>query len=550
MRFRFLAMRFGFPAVLSVLLVAAAGYGQQNAPAPPDAIFFNGKVITVDAGFSTQQAFAVKGETFVAVGNNKEIRNLAARATRVIDLGGATVMPGLTDNHDHVYDSAKIMLRGVSLDGATSLSDALARIRQAVTKARPGEPVFTSVLRLPPGQAGPTKADLDQISTDVPIVVMRGRRGGSLLNTAALRLAAITRETATFAGQPMPKDANGELTGASPAYPGSMVLVDKLLPAMTEAEEEALLLKAIQQRNALGLTSVRDLSLFPGAMRAYFRLWQKGQLTLRVSMGLDLPDAAHVEDVLRVWGVGSGFGDTWLRLDSISEDPYPLVTDARQFKEVALAANKYGWRLSPHIDGDESLNAALEAFEAADRAGSIKEKRWVLEHVPLATPEQMDRMVKLGVVVSSQYAAYGGNLAAATNAVGRTRAERQPPMRELLDHHLVVSAGSDFLGGPGSVDNPFVPIYFYVTRKTRNGEVIGPEEKISRQEALRVSTINYAFTTFEEKVKGSIEPGKLADFLILSDDILTVPEEKILAIHSLATYVGGRKVFAAEGGGF
>jgi predicted amidohydrolase YtcJ len=491
----------------------------------------------------------VKGETFVAVGNNEGIRGLAGRTTRVIDLRGSAVIPGLTDNHDHVYDSAKIMLRGVSLDGATSLSDALVRIRQAVAKARPGEPVFTSVLRLPPGQAGPTKGDLDQISTDVPIVVIRGRRGGSLFNTAALNLAGITRETASFAGLPMPKDANGELTGASPAYPASMALVEKVLPAVTDAEEEAFLLRAIQQRHALGLTSVRDLSLFPGAMRAYFRLWQKGQLTLRVSMGLDLPDAAHVEDALRVWGVGSGFGDVWLRLDSVSEDPYPLVTDAKVFKEVALAANKYGWRLSPHIDGDESLNAALEAFEAADRASSIKEKRWVLEHVPLATPEQMDRMVKLGVVVSSQYAAYAGNLGPATTAVGRARAERQPPMRELLDHHLVVSAGSDFLGGAGSLDNPFVPIYFYVTRKTRNGQVIGPEEKVSRQEALRVSTINYAYTTFEEKLKGSIEPGKLADFLILSGDILTVPEEKILSIHPLATYVGGREVFAVQGGG-
>src|SRR5262249_4854883 len=163
-----------------------------------------------------------------------------------------------------------------------------------------------------------------------------------------------------------------------------------------------------------------------------------------------------------------------------SEDPYPLVTSAEQFREVALAANKYGCRLSPHVDGDDSLNAALDAFEAADRMSPIKDKRWVLEHVPLATPEQMARMVKLGVVVSSQYAAYAANLAPATAAVGRSRAERQPPMRQLLDHRLVVSAGSDFLGGAGSLDNPFVPIYFYVTRKTRNGDVIGPEEKISR----------------------------------------------------------------------
>jgi len=116
-------------------------------------------------------------------------------------------------------------------------------------------------------------------------------------------------------------------------------------------------------------------------------------------------------------------------------------------------------------------------------------------------------------------------------------------MREFLNRHVVVSAGSDFLAGPNSSDNPFIPIYFYVARKTRSGDVIGPEQKISREEALRISTINYAYTTFEEKLKGSIEPGKLADFLILSDDILSVPEEKIASLYPLATYVGGQKVF-------
>jgi predicted amidohydrolase YtcJ len=535
-------MRFiglGLAVALLSTLVLAQGADDRS----PDAIFFNGKVITVDTGFSVQQAFAVKGESFLAVGSNQRIRGLAGRATRLVDLGGAAVIPGLADNHDHVYDSAKIMLRGVSLEGIASASDALGRIRQAVAGAKPGDTVFTTVLRLPPGEAAPTKADLDEISATVPIVVLRGRRGGALFNMAALTRAGITRADSSFAGVPMPKNATGELTGAGPAYPAGMTLLDTLLPPMTDAEEEALLLKAIQQRHALGLTSVRDLSLLPAAMRTYFRLWQKGQLTLRVSMALDLPEVARAEDTLRSWGVGSGFGDAWLRLDSISEDPYPMVTAPRPFMEVALLANKYGWRMSPHVDGDDSLNAVLDAFEAADRQSSIKEKRWVLEHVPLATPEQMERMVKLGVVISSQYAAYAANLGPATAAVGRARAERQPPMRELLDHHLIVSAGSDFLGGPGSLDNPFVPIYFYVTRKTRGGAVIGPEQKITRQEALRVSTINYAYTTFEEKLKGSIEPGKLADFLILSDDILTVPDDKILEIRPLATYVGGRRVF-------
>ena len=396
----------------------------------------------------------------------------------------------------------------------------------------------------------PTRADLDGISTTVPIVLVRGRRGNALFNTAALTRAGITRESPTYAGQALPRDANGELTGANPPYPAGMMLVDSLLPAMTEAEEEAILLRAIQGRHALGLTSVRDLSLLPRAMRTYFRLWQKRQLTLRVSMGLDLPEVARAEETLRTWGVGSGFGDAWLRFDSISEDPYPMLVPPKQFAEAVLLAQKYGWRMSPHAEGDESLNAILDAYEAADRISSIKDRRWVIEHVPLATPAQIQRMVRLGVTISAQYGSYAQNLSAATAAAGRARAERQPPVRELLDAGLVVSTGSDFYAAINTPDNPFIPIYFYVTRRTRSGTVIGPEQKISREQALRVATINYAYMTFEEKLKGSIEPGKLADFLILSGDVLTVPEDQILSLHPLATYVAGRKVFARPGGGF
>ena len=514
---------------------------------PPDAVFFNGKVITVDSNFSVQQAFALKGDEFVAVGTNAKIRTLASKNTRLIDLRGHAVIPGLTDNHDHVYDSAKILLRGIDVVGLTSLPEMLDRIREAVAKAKPGETVFTSAgSRVQPAL---TKKDLDEISGTVPIVAVRRRRGAALLNTAALRLAGITRETQTFAGSPVPKDANGEPTGANPPnYPAGIILLDKVLPPMTDEEEEDLILKAQQQRNALGLTSVRDLSLFPEAMRAYYRVWRKGKLTIRVSMGLDLPDVANIKQALNTWGVASDFGDTWLRLDSISEDPGPESEGltAKQFSEVAIEANRHGWRLAPHTVSDQDLAMALDAYEAADRDSSIREKRWVLEHIPFVTPSQMDRIAKLGVVVSAQYAAYNGNLDEAIRTVGRERAERQPPVRELLDHHLIVSTGSDYIGGAAETDNPLIPFYFYVTRKTKDGRVVGPEEKISREEALRVSTINYAYTTFEEKVKGSIEPGKLADFLILSDDVLTVPDDKILSIHPLATYVGGREVFSTR----
>jgi len=187
------------------------------------------------------------------------------------------------------------------------------------------------------------------------------------------------------------------------------------------------------------------------------------------------------------------------------------------------------------------VDIALDAYEAADREQSIRNRRWVLEHAPFPTAAQMDRMARLGIVVSVQYFGYAEPLRPGGGV-------DPPPMRDFLDHHVIVSAGSDFQSGTVMSDNPFIPIYFYVTRKTKDGEVIGSEQKISRAEAIRVSTYNYAYTTPEEKLKGSIEPGKLADFLILSDDILIVPDEKILSIDPQATYVGGRQVYGEAQG--
>ena len=160
----------------------------------------------------------------------------------------------------------------------------------------------------------------------------------------------------------------------------------------------------------------------------------------------------------------------------------------------------------------------------------------------------MDRIAKLGVIVSTNAAGYTGSYDAVVRALGKEQAERQTPVRELLDHHIVVVPGSDY-GGPNpdttTPNNPFIILYYYVSRKTPDGKVIGPQEKVTREEALRIATNNNAFTTWEEKEKGSIEPGKLADFVVLSGDFLTVPEDQILKLHPMTTYVGGRKVYSA-----
>ena len=270
---------------------------------------------------------------------------------------------------------------------------------------------------------------------------------------------------------------------------------------------------------------------------------------MRVSMGLELA-GSDPTDLVRQQIVTPGFGDHWLRIDSAGERPNPPEGDAtpEQYKALMLELNRLGWRHSPHVATNEALEAVLQAYEAADRESPIRDKRWVVEHIPNVTPPLMERLAKLGVIVSTNMAGYAGNYDAAVRSIGQEQAQRQTPVREMLDHHLVVVNGSDY-GGPTpettTSNNPFVPLYYYVSRKTRDGRVLGPHEKVSREEALRIATNNNAFATWEETVKGSIEPGKLADFLVLSGDFMTIPEDEILKLHPMATYVGGRKVYAA-----
>jgi predicted amidohydrolase YtcJ len=286
-------------------------------------------------------------------------------------------------------------------------------------------------------------------------------------------------------------------------------------------------------------------------------------------MGLDVnaTEWDQLEQILEPWGVQPGFGDHWLRLDSIAEFAVDSTAAAalfrepkleppgergamrvtpQQIREGMLTINRYGWRPAIHITGDGTLDHVIAAYQAADAQSSIRDKRWIVEHIPYVQPDQMDKLARLGVLVSAQLQGHGGTEGAA-RTLGEARASRTGLIRDMLNRGIMVSAGSDW---PAETSNPFVNIQFYVTRKAENGSLVGPEQRISRQQALRMATVNNAYFTFEEDVKGALEPGKLADFLILSGDVMTVPEEEIEEVHPLATYVGGRRVYAAPGGGF
>jgi predicted amidohydrolase YtcJ len=548
-------MRLLLPIFAGMLAVASVASRQTDAP--PDAIYFNGKVVTVDSNFTVAQAFAVRNGEFVAVGTTAKIKTLAAKNTRQVDLKGATVIPGLSDNHDHLWDATKYLRQGVDMVGVTSLAEMQSRLRAAVVKAKPGDVVFTTT-----GWAirpAPTRKDIDAVSTDVPIVVVGSRRGTGALNSAAFKLAGVTKENPTFEGGRVRTDDSGELAGNPPPYPQAILLMDKLLPAWTPGAQEEMIAQGMRERNALGITSIRELQVWPEAVASYYRLWRQSKLTLRVALGIEFPDQANTAQHLKELGIGVPFGDHWLRMDSVGEEPWtPGTMAAKPWTDLVLTMNRLGWRPAPHVFADpargtgpdEATNNTLDAYEAADRESSIKDKRWYLEHVPFATPEQMERMAKLGVIVSVQDAGYNPGFPI---QLPKERFEHQNPVREFLDHKLVVIGGSDY-GGPNPIEkepnNPMIPFYFYVTRKSRTGETVGGDEKISREDALRIFTVNPAFATFEEDVKGGIAPGMLADFVVLNQDIMTVPDEKILETHPLATFVGGKKVYAAEHSNF
>jgi predicted amidohydrolase YtcJ len=525
--------------VMAVVVIAQGGAG-----APPDAIFYNGKIITVDSAFSIRQAFAVKDDVYVAVGANAAVRALAGRSTRLVNLQGAAVIPGMSDNHDHLYNSGRYM-RGIDLVGATSAEDVVRRLREGMSKAAPGQTVFGSM-----GWRAPlTRTDLDRVSTTVPVVALSGRRGAAVMNTAALAKGGVTPSTKDFMGAVMPRDASGELTGEMPLWPAGLFLVDKVVPVPTAAEEEQLILAGQRQRHALGITSIRDLANWPPGMRAFQRMSREGKLQLRVSMGFDVPDAKDPARILRDQVVTTGFGDKWLRIDTQGEEPWPpAAISPADYTAFMRELNQLGWRPSPHVATNQTLGIVLDAYEAADRDRSIRGRRWVIEHAPNATSAEMQRMAALGVIVSTNMAGYQSNYDAAVKTLGQAQAERQTPVRDFLDHKLIVVNGSDYNGpNPDTMtsNNPWVPLYFYVSRKARDGRLLGPQQKITREEALRIATINNAYATFEEKVKGSIEAGKLADFVVLSADVMTVPDDQILYLRPMATYVGGRMVFTA-----
>ena len=549
-------------ALLACILAACA---TGPAPQPPDLVLYNGKIITVDAAFSIAQAVAIRGDRFVAIGTDDTVRRSAGPATKQIDLGGRTVIPGLMDGHLHNAGGGP----GVDLSRVRSMAELLAAVEARTKGAAPGALIISNSdwheaqLR---EKRLPHRTDLDRVAPRNPVVLVRGGHE-FIINSAAAARWNITRDTPSPRGGEIGHDANGELNGELVDTARGLVQ----LPPPPKLTPEAI---ATQMKllNAVGITGIRIPGSFQfgGDQLAAYRMFQQlkaeGRLTLRVNYLMRIFDFSSVEKLralIASWNVRPDEGDEWLRIGGMKtlvdggfegglmREPYAepygqggkfkgiQVVAPDKYGPVVLELNRLGWRVATHAVGDAAVDEVLDAYEAADRERSIKGRRWTIEHFFIARPDHFPRARALEVAISAQDHLY---LAAPSvaNYWGRSRAEGVTPMRTFLAQGFLVAGGTD---SPVIPYNPFWAMYHFITRDTISDGVYGAAERITREEALRVYTINNARLTFEENLKGSIEPGKLADLVVLSGDYLTVPEAALQSLKALGTMVGGRFVY-------
>ena len=553
--------------VLAFFVSGAAAYAQQTDLNAPTLVLLNGKILTMDRQSKIAEAVAIRDGKLLAVGDSATIRPMGASSTRTIDLSGKTVVPGLIDTHAH-FKAAGMSDYVVNMSRARTVAEALEAIKQFAASRKPGDWIIGSAWH-PPSQLAEkrylTRQEIDSVAPNNP-VYLRTVGHFSMANTLALARAGVEKGTADPSGGRFERDASGELTGV--LVETAIDLVEKSVPEWTAVDEFRQFKIAEGVLNSFGITSAIEGATPARDIATLLRLAASGQATLRVGlMFRPEPPAENSawEAIMRGNGASSGFGDNWVKLAGIKifydggmtlktalmRDAYPDSHDdyhgttqqsPERLKELVSICNGHDWRVGVHVVGDRGIDQVLDAFEAADREKSIRDRRFILIHGSLILPEQMDRAKRLGVRVDFQNVFMWDKAATVERFLGKAVADRAVPTRTLIEKLGIDSlgAGTDF---PVNAINPFTNIYVMVTRKDPSGHVYGPNEAISREQALRLYTSAASHYMFEEDKKGSIEPGKLADLAVLSADILTVPEDQIKDIKVDLTVVDGKVVF-------
>jgi len=562
MRFRSLSK-----LLLAVVSFCALQRGADAQAAPcldADLIVRNAHIVTMSEGNAIVSAIAVRDGKIQAVGTDAEINTCASPRTKLIDLHGRTVLPGLIDVHTHTMQWAEGILRDqldVTYPKVHSIADIVAMVRERAAKTPKGQWItgagwddakFSEHRYI-------SRRDLDAVAPDNPVYLEHVSGHLIAVNSAAIKLAAITRDTPDPNGGVIEKDSDGEPTGI--LKDTAMDLAGKLLPP-DPSDIHMRAAKLISERAlALGLTTIHDIFITPDEIRGYQNAHARGWLKLRVQMS---PRIGSIEDAeqLAKMGVHTGYGDDTLKFGAakmfadggmgartIAIYPPPVEGEPNNFgvlrwkpedmQKAHLIAARAGWQLETHAIGDRAIDEVLDSYAAVMKDLNLTDARFRIVHAGISTPAIQKRLADLHVLVDGNppFVYWIGSW---FKKYGPERVRWSYPAKSYIANGVIEAAGSDV---PVTPLSPWWGIWAAVARKElATGEVLAPEERLTITEALRLYTYNGAYAGFEEKTKGTLKPGKLADFIVVDRDVLSVPTDQLKDVQVLETYVGGALV--------
>jgi hypothetical protein len=554
---------------MRILLLSVAFLPTSCAPKEPaDVIFENGSFVTLDEAIPRAEAVAVRAERIVAVGSREEIADYRGERTEVIDLGGLTVVPGLIDAHEH-FPSIGKRAKQVFLDETRSVAEALEIVKRELAKVPPGEWLVGQGWHTVTWGGGdyPGQEELNQIAPDHPVFLVGMAIHAAWVNAKALELAGIDENTPDPRGGKILRRADtGVPTGI--LLEEAMDLVSRHLPPETRESRKADIRGSVETALRYGLTGMHDAGIDSELVSIYEELINENAFPFRLYAMLDVPDAGSLVDSYLEHPPQIGFGGNRLTVRTFKVyadgalgargasllEPYsddPSATGLIQNSEDELArlvekAGSKGYQVAIHAIGDRGNRSALNAIERAQKALPGKDLRARIEHAQILSKADIPRFASLGVIASMQPIHATMDMGFAETRVGPERILGGYAWQSLLASGARIAAGSDTPAFPVVYNNPLWGIHAAVTRQDGEGKPEGgwyPAERVSRMDALKMYTVNPAYAAFEEDLKGSLSPGKLADLTVLSKDILTIPEDEIRATEVVMTVLGGKVVY-------
>ena len=518
-----------------------------------DMILLNGNIITMDRADSIVQAVAVKDGLVLQTGATDAIRALAGSNTKIVDLRGKTVTPGLIDAHNHLQGWGTMLKLKVPFlpPEVKTMDDLVAKLKATVAQTQPGEWIQGYFFTIDPP---PTRAQLDPVSPNNPVWLEQQGGHYASANSAAMKIAGITAQTKNPEGGIIVRDDKGNPTGAFYNH-RAMDLVRAYMPQPTPQDIAASLKAAEMKMAEVGVTTFHDCNVRFNAIQGYLEAGHANAMTLRSQIFYTLEWPADLDRALnqveRIDGEYMRFAGYKFLIDGqfptwYTHEPHEGISwnmptwNPNQFKQTVKALHDSGLQISVHCGGDASSDLVLDAYEAAMKANPRPDPRHRIEHGTLTSKEMPKRAADLGVVVSTQpqFVRIAGNL---PEKLGAERAKRVMVTRDWMNAGVKLALGSDTPTSPWQA--PSVTLAQSVLRLDQYDKPFNPEQALTIQEALRAHTMGSAYAAFEENVKGSLEPGKMADLSVWSDNIYSIKPVEILQTKIEMTMVSGKVVY-------